>query len=170
MYEFHYGVDILYPRAGEPPGLPMTAASGKWAVPERVPAVAYADGVVIKSSWTGTGDRVRIDHGEGLETGYMHLRDRKVRVGEKVRAGQVLGRVSFNPWKRGAPAAEPPPAPPRQVGLNHLHFEVYKNGKQVDPGPFLKNAIVQPVPSSMSWLLAGGLAIAVGLFASRYVR
>jgi murein DD-endopeptidase MepM/ murein hydrolase activator NlpD len=163
MYDFHYGVDILYPRRNEPAGNPQTSASGRWAMPNDVAAVAVAPGIVTKSSWTGTGDRVRIDHGAGIASAYMHLRDRQVHVGDRVRAGQPVGTISYNPWKRGAAKAEPPPAPPRKVGLNHLHFEVYKNGVQVDPRPYLTDAKYARQTRARTFLLYAGLAVALGL-------
>lgn len=169
LYDFHYGSDFFYPRKNEAIGPPTATANGKWGVPFGVPALSAADGIVTKSSWINTGDRVRIDHGDGLATGYMHLRKRRVKVGDFVKAGHPIGEVSFSPWKGGAPSS-PPPSPPNRIGLNHLHFEVYRNGTQVDPERFLRNAAIIDNPLGYGWIIAGGIAIAAGLFAARYVR
>jgi murein DD-endopeptidase MepM/ murein hydrolase activator NlpD len=181
MYSFHYGVDMLYPRGSEPAGLPWTSSSGKWSVPDAsigraVPALAAGDGVVVKSGWIGTGDRVRIDHGGGWETGYMHLRSRRVNVGDRVRAGQPIGAISYSPWCSGCPTAQPPPAKPPKVGLNHLHFEVYKDGQNVNPesvfGRHLSNLrlVNDPWSNKLLKLLIGiGGATFLGWAASRYL-
>lgn len=160
MYDFHYGSDILYPRlAGEPTGLPQASSSKKWIVRTgAVPALAVADGVVTKSSWTGTGDRVQIDHGGGWKTGYMHMRGRKVQKGATIKAGTPVGIVSYNPWKHP------------KLGLNHLHLELYKDSKPIDPRSFINAAPVLPMPSTLPWLIAAGGAVVLGLYLSRYVR
>lgn len=176
MTDFHHGVDILYPRSGEPAKLPWTSGSKKFSVPDAdiglaVPALAAAAGVVTRSSWTHTGARVRIDHGDGISTGYFHLRNRMVKVGDRVKAGQPVGITSFNPWARGAPPAQPPPAPPRKIGLNHLHFELYKNGKDIDPRRLIEAGPIPPFPSSGSgWVVGAALAIGAGLLASKFIR
>lgn len=180
MYSFHYGVDMLYPAAPNERvlGKRFPWSTGKWVTPDAgwaampvdVPALAVAAGTVTKAQWTGTGVQVTIDHGGGWESQYMHMRDLKVRPGERVKQGTPLGRISFSPWKRGAPRALPPPSPPRKIGLNHLHLQIKRDGKTIDPKPLIRNAPVMPMPSRLPLLLAAGLAVAAGLYFSRFIR
>ncbi|MCG0240012.1 MAG: M23 family metallopeptidase [Firmicutes bacterium] len=69
------------------------------------------------------GQFVEIDHGGGVLSRYAPLTDLKVKVGDRVEAGAVIGQV-----------APPPPAEP---GAPHLHLEVHASGGSVDPKPFL---------------------------------
>ena len=74
------------------------------------------------------GNVIVIDHGDGMETLYQHLRERpELEVGKKVAAGSVLGIMgnSSNPKKLTVAV--------------HLHFEVHINGTEVDPLPYLEN-------------------------------
>ena len=79
---------------------------------------ATGDAVVKKAQrTTGFGNLIVLDHGFGYETYYAHLSDFKVRKGEKVKRGEVIGEVG-------------------STGLStapHLHYEVHKNGKVVNP-------------------------------------
>ncbi|KAI9134115.1 M23 family metallopeptidase [Acaryochloris sp. CCMEE 5410] len=68
------------------------------------------------------GNVVGIDHGQGVNTVYLHLRDIKVREGQRVQAGQIIGTV-------GSTGASTGP---------HLHFGLNVNGQAVDPTPWLK--------------------------------
>jgi murein DD-endopeptidase MepM/ murein hydrolase activator NlpD len=150
----------MYPHKNEPLSLPWTAPSGKFSVPDAsiglaVPALAAADGVVTRSSRISTGQRVRIDHGRGLASAYMHMRNRRVQVGDRVRAGQPVGTVAFGD----------------KFKLNHLHFEAYRNGVPVDPEPLLRGARVVALPTSDGkWLLAAVLAVGAGIYVSRFIR
>ena len=88
------------------------------------PIYAASGGRVTSAGWLGTyGNWVKIAHGSGIDTGYAHLVTGGilVRVGQLVRAGQQVG------WSGATGAA---------TGC-HLHFEVYQNGVQVDPAPFM---------------------------------
>lgn len=88
------------------------------------PVVAADAGTVIKAGWDGShGYRVMIDHGGGLVTSYSHMQKGSisVKVGQKVKRGQTIGRVGSTGNSTG----------------NHLHFEVHKNGKKVNPRPYL---------------------------------
>jgi murein DD-endopeptidase MepM/ murein hydrolase activator NlpD len=170
MYDFHYGVDGLYPHKDEPAGHPWTSSSGRWAVGRGIPAIAYDDGIVKASRWISTGDYVYIDHGGGITSHYMHLRDRRVKVGDRVRAGQAVGTISFSPWCRNCPKAQPPPAKPPSVGLNHIHWELHKNGKAVDPKPYWNAAALAPVPFELGgFLFKVGLTVGVAYAAYRYL-
>jgi murein DD-endopeptidase MepM/ murein hydrolase activator NlpD len=73
--------------------------------------------VVFAGALTVRGNTVMINHGWGVYTGYMHLSEIKVAVGEGVTAGQVVGLAG----KTG------------RVSGPHLHFEVWVGGVQVDP-------------------------------------
>lgn len=73
--------------------------------------------VKVKTLRNGHGKHVVIDHGYGYETLYGHLNGFNVKVGEKVKRGQVIGFV-------GTTGTSTAP---------HLHYEVHKNGKTVDP-------------------------------------
>ncbi|MFC4077458.1 murein hydrolase activator EnvC family protein [Salinithrix halophila] len=89
------------------------------------PIHAAAGGKVIESRpATGYGYIVIIDHGNGLSTLYAHMYAQGVRVqsGDSVSKGQVIAEIGNNGWSTGP----------------HLHFEVLKNGDQVNPMSYLK--------------------------------
>ncbi len=100
---FHYGVDL-----GMRTGTSVKAADG---------------GVVKFAGWKGTyGKVVIINHGGNVETRYAHLSKCKVKAGEKVFKGQLIG-LSGNTGRSKGP---------------HLHFEVRKNGKPVNPLKYVR--------------------------------
>jgi len=80
---------------------------------------ATGDGTVsvVQSSQRGYGKHIVIDHGFGYTSTYAHLNDFKVRRGQKVRRGDVIGYVG----NTGTSVA------------NHLHYEIQLNGNYVDP-------------------------------------
>ncbi len=86
------------------------------------PVRAAEDGTVIQSAWAGhSGQRVRVDHGSGVETAYSHNSLLVARVGDTVRRGDLLALSGTTGNSTGC----------------HLHFEVYLNGKWVDPAQYL---------------------------------
>lgn len=83
---------------------------------------AVASGVVVYADWAGTyGMLIRIDHGNGIETRYAHLSRLQVAPGDRISAGQVIGRVGSTGRSTGP----------------HLHFEVRVDGEAVNPIPWL---------------------------------
>ncbi|MDT0555444.1 peptidoglycan DD-metalloendopeptidase family protein [Patiriisocius hiemis] len=82
------------------------------------PIIATADGTVTKSERRGgNGNYVKIKHNNTYETQYLHMKKRKVRVGEYVRQGDVIGWVGMT----------------GNTGGPHVCYRFWKNGKQVDP-------------------------------------
>jgi murein DD-endopeptidase MepM/ murein hydrolase activator NlpD len=82
------------------------------------PIVAAADGRVVSAAWHGGyGQLVSIAHAGGIETMYGHMSRIAARAGETVRQGQVIGYVGSTGLSTGP----------------HLHFEVLKNGRPVNP-------------------------------------
>ena len=86
-------------------------------------------GKVKQNYWNDyRGNVIVIDHGDGMETLYQHLRERpNLEVGTKVAAGSVIGIMgnSSNPKKLTVAV--------------HLHFEVHINGTETNPLPYLEN-------------------------------
>tara|TARA_B100001287_G_scaffold276340_1_gene286803 strand:- start:2365 stop:3249 length:885 start_codon:yes stop_codon:yes gene_type:complete len=80
---------------------------------------ATANGIVKKSiNLPKTyGQYIEIDHGDGIVTAYAHLRVRNVRKGQKVKRGQKIGVMGSTGMSTSV----------------HLHYEVKKNGKAVNP-------------------------------------
>lgn len=79
---------------------------------------ASDNGVVTFAGWDGTyGNKIVIDHNNGYETLYAHLSEIHVTVGQVVPQGTVIGKMGSTG---------------RSTGV-HLHFEVNKNGKLVNP-------------------------------------
>lgn len=85
--------------------------------------IASAGGTVVYSQWHeyGGGNRVEIDHGNGLVTSYNHLQENKVKVGQKVQRGDVIALVGTTGSSTGC----------------HLHFEVLIDDVKVDPKGWL---------------------------------
>lgn len=91
-------------------------------LPTGTPVRATADGrVAAVERQRGLGLLVRIDHGQGLQTVYGHLERTLVKRGEPVRRGSLIA-LSGNSGRSTAP---------------HLHYEVRRDGRPVDPRPFL---------------------------------
>lgn len=90
---------------------------------EGTPLFAAAAGRVVRSTFDATtaGNYVRIDVGDGVWIGYSHLSTRRVAVGDRVDAGDLVGLAGSTGSATGA----------------HLHFEVSVAGVKVDPVPFL---------------------------------
>jgi murein DD-endopeptidase MepM/ murein hydrolase activator NlpD len=94
----HYGVDL-----GAPTGTPIRAV---------------ADGVVVVSGrHGGHGNYVEVKHSGPYGTSYSHLSAILVRKGQKVKQGDVIGRVGSTGLSTGP----------------HLHYQMTINGKYVDP-------------------------------------
>lgn len=88
-----------------------------------VPVRAAKSGIVTYSGWLGGyGNAIVVTHDDTYKTLYAHLSRRHVAVGQKVRRGQVLGRTGDTGYSFGP----------------HLHFEISKNGENVNPIKFLK--------------------------------
>ena len=86
------------------------------------PIHATAPGTVTAAgSSGGYGKMVEIDHGNGLATRYGHLSQIDLYVGEKVRVGDIVGRLGSTGRSTGP----------------HLHYETRVDGEAVDPQKFL---------------------------------
>jgi murein DD-endopeptidase MepM/ murein hydrolase activator NlpD len=87
------------------------------------PIYAVYDGVVTMSkNYSGYGKCIIIKHADGTETLYSHNSKNYVKEGEKVKCGQKIALTG----RTGRATTE------------HLHFEVRKNGKPVNPMPLLE--------------------------------
>jgi murein DD-endopeptidase MepM/ murein hydrolase activator NlpD len=92
------------------------------AAPVGSPIKAVAAGTVVFSGRAdGYGNLVAIDHGNGLVTRYAHIQANLVSPGQRVVAGQEIALVGTSGRSTGP----------------HLHFEVRKEGKPVNPQSFL---------------------------------
>jgi len=93
-------------------GMDFTSKTG-------TPIYATGDGVVAKADNTvsGYGNHIVIRHGFGYETLYAHLSKYKCRAGQRVKRGDIIGLVGSTGRSEGP----------------HLHYEVHKNGRVVNP-------------------------------------
>lgn len=101
---FHAGIDLAHPC-----GRPVYAAR---------------EGTVSYAGWLGTaGNFIRLNHGDGVTTGYMHLQSGSMYVnfGERVQTGQLIARVGTTGGSTGC----------------HLHFETRRNWDPIDPYSFM---------------------------------
>lgn len=94
------------------------------AGPVGTPVKAPAAGVVTYAKrFSSYGKTVDIDHGGGLSTRFGHLSKISVQVGQKVKRGDVIGAMG----NTGRSVA------------SHLHYEVHKNGRPVNPLYYIMN-------------------------------
>lgn len=99
------------------PGLDISADKGD-------AVYSTADGKIVNASAAGNyGNLVIVDHGYGIETRYGHLSAFKVKVGQSVKRGDLLGLVGATGRATGA----------------HLHYEVRANGRILNPLQLLLN-------------------------------
>lgn len=85
--------------------------------------VAVAAGVVTwTGSKTGYGELVEISHDDGYVTRYAHNKENLVRAGDVVRKGETIALMGSSGRSTGA----------------HVHYEVYKHGRPVDPSSYLR--------------------------------
>jgi murein DD-endopeptidase MepM/ murein hydrolase activator NlpD len=114
---YGWRVDPFSGRKAFHEGLDFTADKG-------TPIYAAAGGIVTTAErTTDYGKLVKIDHGGGIETRYAHASQLLVKVGERVRKGQVIAHVGSTGRSTGP----------------HLHFEVRLNGTPLDPRKYLQN-------------------------------
>lgn len=147
----HQGADIMFRRkvCGSES---LPTQSKCYEMPNDVPALAFDDGVVTKASVIRTGGRVEIDHGD-RKTKYFHLRNMRVKEGDRVKAGQPVGTISFNP---------------SSYKLNHLHFEIHRGGDAVNPEPEVFRGQMVAKPLEFPFIKIG-IAAGVGYLLYRYV-
>ena len=79
--------------------------------------------VEVKKKYNGYGHHIKIQHGYGYETLYAHMSKILVRKGQRVERGEVIGLV-------GSTGTSVAP---------HLHYEVFKEGKRVNPAHYYFN-------------------------------
>lgn len=96
------------------------------------PIMTTANGTVVKSSYSkGNGNYVTIKHNNKYSTQYLHMRKRKVKVGQYVNQGDVIGWVGMTGYTSGP----------------HVCYRFWKNGRQVDP---FKQKLPEAKPISKS--------------------
>jgi murein DD-endopeptidase MepM/ murein hydrolase activator NlpD len=101
--EFHTGLDIT-----TNPGNPIRAT---------------ADGIVSFSGWNGvSGNLIVLEHGFGFSTVYAHNKMNTVKVGQKVRRGDVIGYVGSTGNATGP----------------HVHYEIWKDGNHINPNNYIE--------------------------------
>jgi len=115
---FGYRIDPLYKTVKFHPGLDFSA-------PQGTPIYATADGVVRTAGnlGNGYGNHVVISHGYSYSTLYGHMYRIKAKKGQRVKRGEIIGYVGNSGKSTGA----------------HLHYEVIKGKKHLDPIYFFYN-------------------------------
>lgn len=115
---FGYRIDPVYKTVKMHAGL-------DFAAPQGTPIYATADGIVklAGNSGNGYGNYVVVNHGYGYETLYGHQYRIKVKAGQRVKRGELIGWVGSTGKSTGP----------------HLHYEVHKNGRHIDPIYFFYN-------------------------------
>ena len=115
---FGYRIDPVYKTVKMHAGL-------DFAAPQGTPIYATADGVIKLAGNTGNGygNYVIINHGYGYETLYGHQYKIKAKVGQRVKRGELIGWVGSTGKSTGP----------------HVHYEVHKNGRHIDPIYFFYN-------------------------------
>jgi len=105
--------------------IPKFHAGMDFTSKQGTPIHATGDGRVIFADYAtnGYGMHVIVDHGFDYETLYGHLSELKVRNGQRVKRGDVIGLVGNTGLSAGP----------------HLHYEVHKNGEPVDPANYYFN-------------------------------
>ena len=105
-----------------------------YAAPRGTPIFTVADGRVKRSGYgKANGNYVFISHPGGYETKYLHLQERKVKTGQKVKQKQVIGTLGSTGYSTGP----------------HLHYEFLVNGVHRNPKTiFNKLPSADPVPPS----------------------
>lgn len=89
-----------------------------FAAPVGTPIRATASGTVVAASYTrGNGNYVTLRHNGKYKTQYLHMKKRKVRKGQKVNQGDIIGTVGMTGYTSGP----------------HVCYRFWKHGKQVDP-------------------------------------
>jgi murein DD-endopeptidase MepM/ murein hydrolase activator NlpD len=144
------GLDPKRLAVGDPFGRGAAMHAGiDLAGPVGTPIYATADGTVSMAGWHngGYGNLIRLDHGRGIETRYGHLHNMTVRQGERVKRGQMIGRMGSTGRSTGS----------------HLHYEVRIDGRAVNPVPFMRSndfilAIRDRSGASMDQVAQGGPA------------
>ena len=101
-YEVHEGIDFI----GDIGDIIAATGDGK---------------VVLAGPNGGYGNTVTIDHGYGYETLYAHMSKVEVAVGDRVKRGQIIGRIG-NTGRSSGP---------------HLHYSIYKEKKAINPRKLL---------------------------------
>lgn len=116
---FHYGIDLISKKYGTDY------------------IIAFADGTVtsIRNTINGysetysSGNYIIIKHSNNYETRYLHLKKDSIKVkqGQKIKKGQIIAYMNSSGFSTG----------------DHLHFEIRKNGKAINPKNYLlgKNKI-----------------------------
>lgn len=95
-----------------------------WAVNTGTKVRAVAEGVVELAYFSESyGYNILINHNNGFKTRYAHLSEVKVSKGEKVEQSQVIALSGSTGFSTGP----------------HLHFEVVKDGKRVNPIEYVSN-------------------------------
>ena len=93
------------------------------ARPSNFTIKAADNGTVTFVGWDGTyGNKIVINHNNGFQTVYAHLSSINVRVGQVVPAGSAIGVMGSTGNSTGV----------------HLHFEVIRNGTNVNPLSYLR--------------------------------
>ncbi len=115
---FGYRIHPIYKISKFHSGMDFTAPTG-------TDVFATGNGVIkeVKSARRELGNHIIIDHGFGFQTVYAHLDGFNVRVGQRVKRGDVIGFVG-------------------STGLStapHLHYEVLVNGSHTDPAMYYFN-------------------------------
>lgn len=87
------------------------------------PVFAAGSGKVVEAGWSpyGGGNRIVVDHGNGMKTTYNHLASIGVSIGQPVTQGQEIAGVGTTGASTGC----------------HLHFEVVVNGATVNPSAYI---------------------------------
>jgi len=108
-----------HPRSGEPQfhtGVDIASDPGR-------PVRATADGIVSFADWSGgSGNLVALEHGFGFSTYYAHNKMLNVKVGEKVKRGDIIGYIGSTGNSTGP----------------HVHYEIWREGKPMNPSDYLK--------------------------------
>ncbi len=90
-----------------------------FAAPSGTPIMASGSGTITRAKWCGGGGNcIKIKHNSTYETIYAHMKSfaRGIKVGKKVRQGEIIGYVGSTGMSTGP----------------HLHYEVHVNGKPVN--------------------------------------